>query len=1419
MPPKAAAKGAAASAAASAATGKGAKGSPSSSPKPAAASKSNGSNSSNSNSKGKKGDAPNADGPPLLTAKQAMYGVSWTGKTPLNLLHEHCQKQGWQKPEFHPRKSPKNKDRWTCSVTLSKFDKKLGQARKVSWTMPDDFETDQEAKHSAATFALHRVHSQTSAYRLLPPPQRDLWLKYEAVRKELPPEALTTDYAPDPFLVQEVKERNQEKAARERERAANDRSKNELVGPWLNYPTIGISSTDVQAIEHLIRLQFGDLSSTPLGDQPDEGDSQDAADTNQDLSHDGSSSKPANPSRAAEKPSRSAKSQELVQSFVRRGFREVHVREALTYTSDPVTVMEWLCAHVPDDDFPEQLGQRVAATVGFARHTTTSLGREYSLQRLSAWGFPRKACEESLAESQGRETLALSLLCRKLLATQDSANQIVALDAPDADELKGVFDEELEVLQSIFDERVEVVQLSDGVSVTVTLDAGSVGGRAMSLVVCISHGSTYPYELPGVVVKATLPAYIRMSLVQRLLQDAVGMLGAPMIFALLSLLEESAANIIDSPPPLSQLAIFNNLGMPSAATPSSDQLASDASFAAGNRPANVAKESADRTQQSNSKAVDKGTSRRDGRGSSAKMARKPRTVSTPSNEQYLEKEERKKQDPAYSQMLRVRQKLPSAKFRDSICKELEQSRALVLCGETGCGKSTQVGQFILEDYIAKLRGSECNIICTQPRKISAISLARRVSEERCEALGDAVGYAVRGDSVRSDATRLMFCTTGILLRMLLGEPMLPEISHVIVDEVHERTVESDFLLILLRDLLKKRTDLRVVLMSATINSDTFSSYFSCGVITIPGFTHPVKDIYLEHILGLVNYAPEMPRRKQDKRPSDKDSDQSDEDAFASFWNGQPDIDIVLKQSLASAERSGSLRLDYNLISAVVAHICETYDEGSILIFLPGALEIKRCIETLKASPSSGRLRILPLHANLSNEEQSRVFKPVRAPERKVIVATNIAETSITIDDVVFVIDSGKVKEIMMHEGVVTIAETWCSRAASKQRRGRAGRVKPGVCFKLFSSMFDRLVMPAHSDPEILRTPLEQLCLQIRAMGVGDVASFLGKALSPPAVENVTLAMGNLRDVSALDQHGQITSLGRHMAAIPADLRLAKMLLFGATFKCFGPVLTVAACLTEKSPFLTPFEPEQQAEAKQARMKFATEESDLLTACNAFAQWQQTPSSQRRQFCQNNYLSHVNLLNIADRRIQFAESLAELGYIAAGRNVAEGQEMNVHSADTHMLKSIIVAGLYPNIAWIKLPEKQYEQMAHGTIAVDARAQDIHYLTKDSGRCRKYQFSHLVFDRKLATNKVYIMNPTPAPPMAIILFGGELSVLHNGHAIAVGGSARFRSFPRIAALVNGLRRMIDLVLKQKFEDPGVDVLETDVGKCLAKVLGSA
>ncbi|GAU44651.1 hypothetical protein TSUD_204320 [Trifolium subterraneum] len=518
----------------------------------------------------------------------------------------------------------------------------------------------------------------------------------------------------------------------------------------------------------------------------------------------------------------------------------------------------------------------------------------------------------------------------------------------------------------------------------------------------------------------------------------------------------------------------------------------------------------------------------------------------------------------------------------------------------------QVPQFILDEMIESGHGGHCNIICTQPRRIAAISVAERVADERCEPSpgsdGSLIGYQVRLDSARNEKTRLLFCTTGILLRKLMGNRSLTGITHIIVDEVHERSLLGDFILIVLKNLIEKQSSessskVKVILMSATVDSSSFSRYFGhCPVVTAEGRTHPVTTYFLEDIYDQINYrlASDSPASLTyetfpEGQRAHVTNNRGKKNLVLSAWGDEsmlseehfnPYFDLSYYQSYSEQAQKNLKRvnedvIDYDLIEDLICYIDESCGEGAILVFLPGVFEINHLHDKLAASyqfggPSSDW--IIPLHSSVASTEQKKVFLRPPGNIRKVVIATNIAETSITIDDVIYVIDCGKHKENRYNpqKKLSSMVEDWISQANARQRQGRAGRVKPGICFRLYTRYrFEKLMRP-YQVPEMLRMPLVELCLQIKLLSLGYIKPFLSM-------------------VGALEGDEELTPLGYHLAKLPVDVLIGKMMVYGAIFGCLSPILSVSAFLSYKSPFVYPKDERQNVE--RAKLTLLNDKQD------------------------------------------------------------------------------------------------------------------------------------------------------------------------------------------------------------------------------------
>ncbi|OXB39837.1 DEAH box polypeptide 36, partial [Cryptococcus neoformans] len=678
---------------------------------------------------------------------------------------------------------------------------------------------------------------------------------------------------------------------------------------------------------------------------------------------------------------------------------------------------------------------------------------------------------------------------------------------------------------------------------------------------------------------------------------------------------------------------------------------------------------------------------------------------------------KRKESPAYQTMLTQRNTLPIASFRDQIISTLDTNQILVFSGETGCGKSTQLPSFILEDQLA--RGKPCKIVVTEPRRISAISLAQRVSQELGDAPGavgtssSLVGYSIRLESKTSANTRLSFVTNGIALRMLESGSSgssrgtaFDEVTHIIVDEVHERSIESDFLLIVLKNLCEARKDLKVVLMSATVDAEKISAFFGgCPFMSVPGRTFPVTVQYLEdavelagwHIDGSSPYAirgkkfkPASQMVEWNEEGAKSDSDPEDEDEETAFNPAKLSSSKYSAQTVDTINILDSRIIPYDLIVLLLEKICfEAADyvpfSQATLVFMPGLAEIRKLNDMLLAHPKFGSTDFVvwPLHSSISSEGQSAVFK--RPPEgvRKIVISTNIAETGVTIPDITCVIDTGKQREMRYDEKrqLSRFVESYVARSNAKQRRGRAGR------------------LPEHPIPEMLRLSLQDLALRIKILKVPlgkTVESVLLQALDPPSSINIQRAIASLVEVKALTPNEEITPLGRLLSKLPMDVHLGKFLLVAAMLGCLDPALTIAATLNSKSPFVTPFGFESQARA--AKQSFAIGNNDFFTIANVFASWRRASDNSHfvRTFCKRNFVSHQNLQQIEELRQQLLAYLIDTSFVdatpAQRQAISQGRfsrgvrtkfvpvppELNINGEDLKVVGAALVSGLYPKL---------------------------------------------------------------------------------------------------------------------------------------------
>ncbi|KAK6241891.1 Helicase [Theobroma cacao] len=750
-----------------------------------------------------------------------------------------------------------------------------------------------------------------------------------------------------------------------------------------------------------------------------------------------------------------------------------------------------------------------------------------------------------------------------------------------------------------------------------------------------------------------------------------------------------------------------------------------------------------------------------------------------------------------ARMLEFRQILPAYKEKDAILSVILQNQVVIVSGETGCGKTTQIPQFILESEIDSVRGAVCSIICTQPRRISAISVSERVASERGEKLGESVGYKVRLEGMKGRDTHLLFCTTGILLRRLLVDRNLKGVTHVIVDEIHERGMNEDFLLIVLKDLLPRRPELRLILMSATLDAELFSSYFGgAPLIHIPGFTYPVQTHFLENILEMTDYrlTPynqiddygqermwKMSKQAPRKRKSQIASTVEDALRAADFKDFSPQT----RESLSCWNPDC---IGFNLIEYLLSYICENERPGAVLVFMTGWDDIISLKDKLLAHPilgDSSQVLLLTCHGSMASSEQKLIFQEPEDGVRKIVLTTNIAETSITINDVVFVLDCGKAKETSYDalNNTPCLLPSWISKVSARQRRGRAGRVQPGECYHLYPRcVYD--VFSEYQLPEILRTPLQSLCLQIKSLKLGSISEFLSRALQSPELLAVQNAIEYLKIIGALDENENLTVLGRYLTMLPMEPKLGKMLILGAILNCLDPVLTIVAGLSVRDPFLTPSDKKDLADA--AKLQFSSDYSDHLALVRAYEGWKEAEKDLAGyDYCWKNFLSAQSMKAIESLQKEFLSLLKDTGLFDGNAT-----NHNAWSYDQQLIRAIICYGLYPGICSVVHNEKSFslKTMEDGQVLLHSNSVNA--------RESRIPYPWLVFNEKIKVNSVFLRDSTAVSDSVLLLFGGSISRGDvDGHLKMLGGYLEFFMQPAIAEKYQTIRREFDELIQNK------------------------
>jgi len=556
---------------------------------------------------------------------------------------------------------------------------------------------------------------------------------------------------------------------------------------------------------------------------------------------------------------------------------------------------------------------------------------------------------------------------------------------------------------------------------------------------------------------------------------------------------------------------------------------------------------------------------------------------------------------SYAVIQQKRKTLPVYQCRDELLQIIRENNVIVIVGETGSGKTTQLTQYLHESGFTK----NGKIGCTQPRRVAAMSVAKRVSEEIGCKLGSTVGYSIRFEDVTSDETLIKYMTDGVLLRESLHDPDLDQYSAIIMDEAHERSLNTDVLFGILRKVIAKRRDLKLIVTSATMDSTKFSNFFgNVPVYTIPGRTFPVDVLYTRApVSDYIEASVKQALSIHLMTPTDGD--------ILIFMTGQEDIEVtcyVLEERFRNA-------------------IAENEGDKSI--------------------EDKMNLHILPIYSMLPSELQARIFERSAPGHRKCIVATNIAETSLTVDGIYYVIDSGfcKLKVFNPKVGMDALQVYPESQAGAKQRAGRAGRTGPGTCYRMFTEQQYQKEMLPNNIPEIQRTNLGNVILLLKSLGVENLLEF--DFMDPPPEDNMKNSMYQLWILGALDNNGSLTRIGRRMIEFPLDPPLSKMLSHADELGCTNEILTVVSMLSVPTVFYRPKDREDESDA--AREKFQVPESDHLTLLNVYQQWKMNKYS--ASWCAEHFLHYKALRKVQEIRTQIADILhkSHIDLVSCGSN--------------------------------------------------------------------------------------------------------------------------------------------------------------------------
>ncbi|EEB08379.1 ATP-dependent RNA helicase Ucp1 [Schizosaccharomyces japonicus yFS275] len=1265
------------------------------------------------------------------TAKQVVAGSSWTGKIPAVLLNEYCQRQKWDKSDIYVKPNKEGKF-IVISITLSRRVSKSSMASEKVTLLPERNLIASETLPAKDTpLEARNVGAVYALHRIL---------SHKSMQHVFPPEhrKIWADLQDKKKLDLEknrqwlymedpfkAQKLHMEEEQKNKEKVAKARAAAEALRKD-NF----ISKTILQNVGSDNKFDFRHPLSLSMN----------ASNrlTLQNLLQGFDIWDYENPKSMSEE-----EKQSIVSSLVQAGFRKAHAEESCSYTSSFEDALCWLLIHVPEDDLPSRFLPEVDSSVSFQLHDSTELAFHYSAKRMSATGYNYDLCLATLKECNGDIFIAFEVLQQQLLGLD--INPAACERSGDTIE----WDNEIDALKCTLGPKEIQLTKENDCEFTI-IPPKSVHPNPVKITL-IKPARSYPQHMFSIEVSSSskLASYIKLNIIKKTASFANMYLNEPMLFATYEYLKENIKDLIENAGSLLEVA-------------------------------NVVVGTKTEEMEVLQKAI----------------KRRPKAIRKRARNENLAASAIKKRrdilaDSSMKPIMDLRQTLPAWKLKDRVIQLFSEKNVVIVSGETGSGKSTQVAQFILDHELEIGNGDIVKIVCTQPRRISAISLADRVAYERGVKVGGEVGYSVRGESKQGKDTMLEFCTTGLLLRrvQMMGYASVNNLTCIIIDEVHERSVENDLLLALLRVILSKNPKLKVILMSATADTNLFLNYFpGAGLLHIEGRTFPVTDYYLEDI-------------------SANEADSSDTNASS------------LESTSKKQKDKHRFTIKYELIASLVSDIDKQLgeDNGSILIFLPGVYEINRCMQQIE-NYSPNHFTVLPLHASLSSAEQHKAFQTYK--KRKIVCSTNVAETSITINDIVAVVDSGRVKQIDYNadSDMVIFRETWASQAACKQRRGRAGRVRSGLCYKLYTRNFENQHMEKQVTPDILRIPLEQVCLSalsiLQAFGskskvnsLENVKKFMRSLISSPSERKVNLAMDRLNETGAVSDEGELTGLGNYLAALPVDIKCGKLMVYAAMFGFLDVALVIAAILSVKSPFL-----HFDDRAREKRAQYGNGWGDLISDTYAYCQWEQSTAQLSRretfQWADERGLSLTTLQTIQSTLSDLRESAKELRLYQFSES--KGCRWDAHD-DMSLLSTIIAAALSPNLAKCVYPNKKFIASTYGALEKEHEAKEIRYYDPNDARVFIHPGSTLfsatpnpskcafiAYEKKIETSKVFLSSCTPVSMLGMILLGSKsVDVDPLGRGMVLNKRIPIKAYPKLVILLKFLRTYIDIMIQSMIE----------------------